>query len=318
MAQISDKLLNSIIDQLDIGVVVLNRNFEVLLWNRFMSANSGQCADNVLGNNLFDLFPELPERWLKKKIESVLILKNRAFTAWQQRPFLFKFAHNRPVTGGVEHMYQNCTFIPLKGADGEVQQVCMTIQDVTDEGISQKLLQETMQRLEESSRTDGLTQLLNRSYWEFCLSRELKRSQRYGSQVSLIIFDLDYFKSVNDTYGHLAGDEVLRQVARTLKETVRETDICGRYGGEEFGVIVTESGIDAAQILAERIRVAVESLNIEFDGQRIPVSVSLGVTGFDKSFSTHEELISAADQALYQSKEHGRNCWTAYSGVQAK
>lgn len=312
MAKVADELLGYIVDRLDIGVVILNQDLEVQLWNRFMAANSGKAADDVIGKKLPELFPELPVRWLKKKIDSVFILKNRAFTAWQQRPFLFQFNHNRPVTGGVEHMYQNCTFIPIKDASGEVSLVCMTLQDVTDEGISQKLLQATMMRLEESSRTDGLTQLLNRSYWEFCLARELKRFNRYGNQASLIMFDLDHFKSINDSYGHLAGDEVLRRVADTLMETVRETDISGRYGGEEFGVIVTESDIEGAKLLAERIRKNIEALDIVYDGNAIPVTVSLGVTEFQASTTTHEELLSRADQALYESKENGRNRFSVF------
>lgn len=312
MAKVADELLGFIVDRLDIGVVIFNQDLEVQLWNRFMAANSGKSAEEVIGNKLPDLFPELPVRWLKKKIDSVFILKNSAFTAWQQRPFLFQFAHNRPVTGGVEHMYQNCTFIPLKDSSGDVNLVCMTLQDVTDEGISQKLLQATMLRLEESSRTDGLTQLLNRSYWEFCLARELKRFNRYGNRASLIMFDLDHFKSINDNYGHLAGDEVLRRVAETLRDTVRETDISGRYGGEEFGVIVTESDVEGAKLLAERIRKNIEALDIVHESHKIPVTVSLGVTEFQVSISNHEEVISRADQALYESKENGRNRFTVF------
>ena len=312
MTGFSAELLTHFIDRLDVGVLILDRDMNVQLWNQFMSANSGRSAEEVVGGNIMDLFPELPQRWFKKKIDSVFILKNRSFTAWQQRPYLFQFSHNRPVTGGLEYMYQNCTFIPLKNSDGEVESVCITLQDVTDEGISQKLLQETMSKLEISSRTDGLTQLLNRSYWQYCLSRECKRSIRYNCKTSLIMFDLDHFKSINDTYGHLAGDEVLRRVSDVLKETVRDTDIAGRYGGEEFGVVVSDSDLKAAEGLAERIRKAIASLKIVYEGQMIPVTVSLGVAEYHKDIPSHEKLIGQADAALYRAKKSGRNSWVSH------
>ncbi len=312
MEQFDAELLIHIIDRLDVGVFILDKEMNVQLWNKFMAAHSGKPVSEVTGNSIFDLFPELPKRWFKKKVDSVFILKNRSFTAWQQRAYLFPFDHNRPVTGGVENMYQNCTFVPLKNASGEVNAICITIQDVTDEGISQKLLQETMRELEASSRTDGLTQLLNRSFWEFCLSRECKRCVRYGCEASLIMFDLDHFKNVNDTYGHLAGDEVLRQVSLALKQTVRETDIVGRYGGEEFGVIVSDSDLKAGEGLAERIRKSIEQLKIVYEGQAIPVTVSLGVAEFQSDMPSHEKLIACADQALYHAKETGRNRWASY------
>lgn len=312
MPQISPELLNHIVESLGIGVFILNKDMEVQLWNQFMSANSGLSSDDMLGKNIFDQFPELPQRWFKKKVDSVFILKNRSFTAWKQRPYLFQFKHNRPVTGGVESMYQNCTFIPVKDSSGEVELVCITMQDVTDEGISQKMLEETMHRLEQSSRTDGLTQLLNRSYWEFCLARECKRSARYGSETSLVMFDLDHFKAINDNYGHLAGDEVLREVAEAIRQTVRDTDVAGRYGGEEFGVVLSDTGLTGAKLLAERLRKSIEDLKVCYENQSIPVTVSLGVAEYDEGFSGHEELIKRSDEALYYSKEHGRNCWASY------
>ena len=312
MPQISPELLKHSVESLDIGVFILNKDMEVQLWNQFMSTNSGLPSAEVVGKNLLELFPELPQRWFKKKIDGVFILKNRSFTAWKQRPYLFQFHHNRPVTGGVENMYQNCTFIPLKDSAGEVELVCITIQDVTDEGISQKMLEGAMRRLEESSRTDGLTQLLNRSYWESCLARECKRSVRYKSKTSLVMFDLDHFKAINDNYGHLAGDEVLREVSEAIRLTVRDTDVAGRYGGEEFGVVATDTDLVGAKLLAERLRKSIEELDVRYEDQSIPVTVSLGVAEYDESFSSHESLIKFADEALYYSKEHGRNRWASY------
>ena len=155
-----------IVKWVDVGIFVINREMEVTLWNNFMANHSGQSAADMVGRNLFDAFPELPKNWLKKKIDSVFILKNFAFTSWEQRPYLFRFPHNRPITGGVDFMYQNCTFVPVKNEQGEVEAVCVTLFDATDTGISQTLLKKTMAALEESSSRDGLTGIFNRRYLE--------------------------------------------------------------------------------------------------------------------------------------------------------
>ncbi len=312
LGTLTDTLLETIIDRLDVGVFILNQDMEVQLWNKFMSSHSGKAAKSTIGKGILELFPELPARWFSKKVDSVFILKNHAFTSWQQRPFLIRFSHNRPVTGGVDYMYQNCTFIPIKNTEGEVEAVCVTIQDVTDEGIAQRLLEDAMHTLEESSRTDGLTKLLNRNHWEYCLSREFKRHDRSDCSVSLIMFDLDHFKAINDNYGHLAGDEVLRRVSDTARDTVRDTDIVGRYGGEEFGIILTDSSLVAAEKLAERLRKNIENLDVEFDGLIIKMTASIGIAEYVGEIEKHEQLIDRADQALYHSKDRGRNCATSY------
>ncbi len=307
MKDMRSEALHHVIDRLDIGIIVLDRELRVLFWNRFMAANSAKTVTDVLGRRLPELFPELPERWLRKKVETVFVLKNQAFTSWEQRPYLFRFRHNRPITGGADYMFQNCTFIPCRDHAGEVESVAVTVQDVTDLAIAQRALADARDALEQSSRLDGLTGIFNRRHWEHCLALEFKRSRRNGSVLALIMFDLDHFKSINDRYGHLAGDEVLRAVGRRLAQVVRETDIVGRYGGEEFGVILPECDCDGAAVLAERIRIAMQELEIVCDGLRIPVTVSLGVAQSEATAESHEALIGHADQALYCSKRSGRN-----------
>lgn len=304
-----------IIDRLDIGLFILDAELNIQFWNSFMAANSGRSSEEVIGKNLFELFPELPQAWLRKKIESVFIINNRSFTAWEQRPHLFHFTHNRPVTGGLDLMYQNSTLMPCRNADGKVDRVAVILRDVTDLAMTQRALENAKRELEESSRTDGLTGLFNRTYWEQCLVREIKRSQRTRVPTALIMFDIDHFKNVNDTYGHLAGDEVLRGVAQCLKQIVRDTDFIGRYGGEEFGVIATDSDLQGGSALAERIRAAIEALAVEYEGQLVSVTVSLGVAELDNSVDRPETLIAHADEALYKSKNSGRNRCNVYTAL---
>ena len=305
-------LLNFIVERANVGIFVINRDREIVLWNQFMEIHSERKADAIVGNNLFAAFPELPQKWLDRKIESVFILKNFSFTSWEQRPYLFKFAHNRPVTGGVDCMRQDCTLMPIKDDAGEVEFICFTVFDVTDTSIYQSKLMETTEKLREMSNRDGLTKLYNRRYIEETLSVEYDRARRYGNKLSVILTDIDFFKLVNDNHGHLAGDEVLRVVSDRLSKGLRGTDILGRYGGEEFFIVLPETDIEGAEILAERLRMAVNAEPIEAEGENLSIAISLGITEMNENTLAYAQLIAEADLGLYKSKDSGRNCTTRY------
>jgi diguanylate cyclase len=305
-------LLNSIIERINVGVLVIDSDMNIILWNGFMEMYSGAKADDVLNKNLFDYFPELPVAWMKKKIEGVFLFENYGFSSWKQRPYVFKFHHNRPLTGTVDHMRQDCVFQPVKNQDGKVEFVCITISDMTDNFIYESKLNDAMSSLKSLSRIDGLTGIFNRGHFERCLVEEWKRTKRYEEGLSFFLLDLDFFKKVNDTYGHLAGDEVLRRTVRIIVREIRETDIAGRYGGEEFAVILPHTDKQGAIAVAERIRKSVAEHIFKFEGQEIRLTLSIGVSFIRQNMKEYEQLISEADQAMYQSKEHGRNCITSF------
>lgn len=224
-------LFRFIVDRVSVGILTLNKQYEIVQWNKFMEIHSGKKSTEVNGRNIFECFPELPKKWLVKKIQSVFILKNFAFTSWQQRRYLFKFRHNRSVTGGADAMRQDCTFLPVKDADGNIDFVCITLFDVTDASIDHSELIETKSTLTKMSTTDGLTKIYNRRFLEETIEKEFSRVNRYGGVISFILFDIDHFKNINDSHGHLAGDEVLRQISSLTGELTRTSDIFGRYGG---------------------------------------------------------------------------------------
>ena len=282
-----------------------------------MANHSGHTAEEVIGRDLFECFPELPKIWLAKKIKSVIILKNFAFTSWEQRPYLFRFPHNRPITGGVDHMFQNCTFLPVKNERGEVDSICVTLFDATDIAMSQSELKAALDSLSESSNRDGLTGVFNRRYLEQHLASEFNRVKRYGGEFSFILFDLDYFKKVNDTYGHLGGDEVLCAISKLVSHMLRSNDILGRYGGEEFGIILPATHMEDAFKLADRLRDAISKSPVLFNGISIHVSISVGISTYEPETPNYEHLISCSDMALYASKDSGRNRVTCYSSDMA-
>ncbi len=172
----------------------------------------------------------------------------------------------------------------------------------------QKELMETNKRLELLSITDGLTKLHNHRYFQDELARAFDESQRYQRPLSLAMIDIDFFKKVNDTYGHAIGDEVLKAAARMFERSGRSTDLVARYGGEEFAVMMPETELDAAMTFAEKIRTIIESTPIETQAGRIPVTVSIGVASVPASrIHNSKELIIAADKLLYRAKKNGRN-----------
>jgi two-component system, cell cycle response regulator len=162
--------------------------------------------------------------------------------------------------------------------------------------------------LQRMAVTDGLTGLFNRRHIEERLREMFDHSQRLHEPLSVAMFDLDHFKSVNDTHGHQAGDEVLRQLAQRLKEVARDIDRVGRYGGEEFMVLLPGTVLDAAVTFAERVRQEVEGYVFTFEGGTLRRTLSCGVAGWPHPrLRNCDQLVKAADDALYVAKERGRN-----------
>lgn len=331
-AGVADLLLDFVVDRLEVGVFAVDADMKLVLWNRFMATHSGKPPAETLGRSLFDCFPELPTKWLEKKIRSVFVLGNYSFTSWEQRPYLLRFKHNRPVTGGIDAMQQNCTFLPIKDGQDQVRHVCVTLFDTTDTALYQRQLQQAIEDLDREKEEqlhlireleaaqielqllasrDGLTGVANRRSFDEKLAMEWHRAAREGQPLSLLLTDVDYFKRYNDTYGHQEGDACLRAVAQAMAGNVhRPADLVARYGGEEFAVILPGTDLAGVAVMAERIRAAVEQLGLPHRASEIAdhVTLSVGtVTAIPGADGNPGQLVSAADAALYRAKHAGRN-----------
>ena len=164
------------------------------------------------------------------------------------------------------------------------------------------------QRMYEAALRDGLTKAFNKTYFIERLETELAFAKRHRAPLSLVMFDVDFFKRVNDTWGHLAGDFVLARLGKLTQSAVRVEDVFARYGGEEFAIICRGVELTHAGIFAERLRVLVEATSFDHEGTRLPITVSIGVSGFPElAAETGAHLISGADEALYVAKRSGRN-----------
>ncbi|MDR3098357.1 MAG: GGDEF domain-containing protein [Paraburkholderia sp.] len=305
-ASLPPSLSELVVERVGFGIFVLDRDMNVLMWNRFMQDHSGVAAADVIGHSVFERFPDLPRAWLARKVESVFQLGSFAFSSWEQRPYLFRFDHDRPITGGVDYMQQDCTFMPLM-RDREVIAVCVTVSDVTHVSVMQREREDAVARLREYADRDGLTGIANRRYFEGRLADEFARWQRYGGDISVLLFDLDHFKKINDEFGHVAGDTVLRAMAQRVAQVVRKQDVFGRFGGEEFALLLPCTPLDDALHVAEKIRRTIGDAPVQVQGVVVPVTASVGAAAARPGATGYEAMINEADAALYSAKRQGRN-----------
>ena len=248
-----------------------------------------------------DLYAKVREEWASSRrsvrIQSVIVL-----------PFALDYR-----TGGVFFLRTVHGEEPLTHADVDfANAVVRTAVTAIRRARAVETTLADKARLELLALTDPLTQTLNRRALVERLTAELERARRYSLMLSILVVDLDHFKAVNDTYGHLIGDEVLRAVARTLQREARTVDIVARYGGEEFVVVLPETGEEGAVAVAERIRQKVAEYPAQIGEQRdrLKVTVSIGVataTATSTRVNAPDDLIAGADEALYRAKAQGRN-----------
>ncbi|MDM7861682.1 diguanylate cyclase [Alteromonas sp. ASW11-36] len=296
-----------LLGSIEVGIVVINRDFTVEMWNQFMENHSGKLPSSVVGKSLFDVFPEVDKTWLLRKAQPVFDLRTPAFLIWEQRPYLFKFTTNRPITSSSDFMYQNVTIFPLATLGDKIEKICIMVYDVTDQALGQINIERLNGELEEMSRIDGLTRLFNRRYWQETFEREFKRAKRYDETCTVLMLDIDHFKKVNDTYGHQAGDKVIQALADVIRDTIRETDSAGRYGGEEFAILLPDTDAASVGYVAERLRKAAEKKQVKHEDHKIDFTISVGAAQYHERHQTALAWLEHADQALYQAKENGRN-----------
>ncbi|MEO3878522.1 GGDEF domain-containing protein [Rheinheimera fenheensis] len=187
--------------------------------------------------------------------------------------------------------------------DGEM---LLQTKDITKQKIVEQHLNEHSRKLANLALTDELTQIANRRSFVASVQAEITRCSRLHCGMAFFLLDIDHFKSINDSYGHQAGDEVLRQIARLVKSTLREYDIFGRIGGEEFGIFLSETTRDTALEVAERLRQQVAEETLFIDGHTLGITISVGIA-LAKDKTSFEQLYADADAALYQAKRSGRN-----------
>lgn len=246
-----------------------------------------------------------------------LVAKNRrelkAHDIWFRTLGSFEMAIVMLLGFSLHHAFRD--FFQWKGLPGEFPEYVFVLlsyiflaRSSSQTGETVKYLGTVHDRLTELSITDELTGLFNRRYFFHVLEEEIKRAARYKLPLSLVMADIDKFKKVNDTYGHVVGDQVLKKIAELMRESFRKTDILARYGGEELVGIATVTSLEGATVLADRFREMVFKHPFTADNQQesFTVRISLGVTSLD-GMSQGDELLIRADKAMYEAKAKGGN-----------
>lgn len=291
----------NVFDMLNLGIVILDAEYRIRFWNDWMAVHSGLSAEETVGRNLFDAYPNLDQPVFLRSFKSVFTFGNFHFFSQKLHNYLFPLKAFSSFQTSFEYMQQSCTVCPLREGDGsQVTHICITVQDVTDVAAYERILVEMNHR-------DSLTGTYNRRYLTSRLKEEFERHRRYKRPMSMIMVDIDHFKNVNDTYGHPCGDHILKAVCGTIQSALRRVDILARFGGEEFCCILPETTFENSMMIAERIRSLVESAAYVYDGQAIPVTVSVGVPRPPETEDSPDTLLKNADDALYKAKETGRN-----------
>jgi diguanylate cyclase (GGDEF)-like protein len=289
-----------VFDMVDIGLVILDKDLRICHWNRWMQLHSGIVPDKITGSLVFETFPNLKRPRFLNNCKAVLTFGNFCFFSQKLHHYLFPFKPISSFDSQFEFMQQSCTMGPLRGEDGSIEYIFIAVHDVTETvNFEQKLMEMNMR--------DALTGIHNRRSLELHLKEEMERHKRYNHPLSMIMFDIDSFKQVNDTYGHQCGDYILQQIATTIEKNIRSEDIVARYGGEEFCCLLPETPVEAAANLAERFRKKISQKPYRYLDRTVNITISLGVSTLNEKTATAQMLLKKADAGLYAAKNAGRN-----------
>jgi diguanylate cyclase (GGDEF)-like protein len=302
-AQLAARALNLV----NGGVIVLDADQCIVLWNSWLTPRCGRAAARVMGHPLFDVFPSL--RGSRVEAAVLAALAEDTSTAIPQGDDRSPFPLRAAGAFDGPLIEQAVSVSPFR-EEGDT--FCLVeIRDVSSTIERERRLLDHAESLRARSYVDGLTGIANRRYFDVAIDREMRRAQRLGGTLSLLLTDIDSFKAYNDHFGHQAGDTCLSAVAQALASKLkRPADVAARYGGEEFAAILPDTDAAQARQLAENIRDYVASLNLPHapGAVRPYVTLSIGVASMEKGrLNDPAALIEAADKALYAAKRGGRD-----------
>ena len=298
------------LDTLAEGVVVLDNKERIVLANASFAEKVGQSADSLMGKKVSSLNWTLPNSskapddypWLQAMREGQPVTGLPLALQTKDNDSLIFMVNGAPISDGKKDSNRGAlaTFDDVTDVEQKNDQLQKMLKVLKK---SQNKIQSQNQKLKIMATQDPMTRCLNRRLFFKIFEREYKRAQRYGHSLSCVMVDIDHFKSINDNYGHLTGDEVIKKVAQTLRTAVRESDVVCRYGGEEFCILLPHIDAEDAMKAGERFRAEIASA----DCSGISITASFGVSSLEFEAENPQNMVDQADKALYVAKEGGRN-----------
>ena len=285
-------------DMVNLGIVILDRDLKVQRWNRWLEMHTRVSADQIIGAGLIDFFPNLNNSWFTRNCRSVFNFGNFAFFSQKLHNYIIPISPAHHFDPEFKYMQQNCTIGPLYNEKKEIEYIYMIIQDATEVAAYEA-------KLLDISTRDSLTEAFNRRYLEAKLRNEIERHKRYKRSLSLIMLDIDDFKGVNYKYGLQAGDSILIQLASILSNRLRVVDTVARYGGEEFCIILPETDMQSAHLVANQLKSLVEKTSFNFAAESIKITVSLGIAEADGQEVNMDALIQKVNESLLAAQKQG-------------
>jgi diguanylate cyclase (GGDEF)-like protein/PAS domain S-box-containing protein len=292
----------AVLDHVPIGIAVLDAELRVVYWNSCIEDWTGLPREKILGNDVRSHFPHLDQPRYRARLADVLSGGAPTIFSSQLHPHLLRSA----LRGG-RLRTQHTVAVAVPGPESGSRFVLLAVQDVTSLAETMEAVRLARDEAQLQAATDSLTGISNRRHFVDAAERAIAQSVRYGRPAALLVIDLDGFKAINDTYGHLVGDELLRAIVRVCRRALRDADLLGRLGGDEFAALLPETTGPMGLVTAERLRAAVAAESFRAEGRQMDLSVSIGVAALSREARTFDAVLRLADAALYEAKRGGRN-----------
>lgn len=289
---IYNEIYSNIVSYMDEAVVVLDAKYNIMFCNNSVQKIFGHEAKDIVGKKISFLLPNRVYHSNERMIEDFARSKVKLISMLQKKVQIY--GHHRDGRDFIASVALVNASIDSDEYYGVI------IRDISEN----KKNEEELLRL---ASTDPLTGVLNRREFRAIAEKEVMRSKRYGRPLSLLIMDIDHFKVINDSYGHAAGDKALQHLTKLCSSSLRTMDVICRWGGEEFVIMLPETGMKGAVVIAERLRSSIEETDFINNNNKIDFTVSVGVSAFKQGDDDIDGVLSRADSSLYMAKENGRN-----------